>query len=503
MRDRVEVSGELFGRVRELETIRAALCEVFDGRGQALVIRGPVGIGKTALLRYTAREAVRLGAQVLTSSGDILEHDFPWEGVRRLFEQGAGEPARPVIPIRPDGPSLVARLHALYWLTVDLAGSRPLVLLVDDAHWLDDFSLRWLAYMVGRVDGERILLMAASRREGPDDEMGAWAAFLSQAKLVDLEPLDDGSSRLLLADELGELDESLSAGIWRETGGNPFLLTQMARALQDGTIPRDGDDTGVLARASRASAPQLSLRISRLGRDCARAASAIALLGPSASNSRLEVLCGFTPDRTSQAIQRLYDDGLVQVQPRLSLRHPLFETAAYEALSPQSRALLHRDAAHLAHAAGEPPGVWAPHLLRAQQSGDRWVIDRLREAAHEAWSRSSPAGAATYLRRAWQEPPEAELRVPVLLELAEAEAACDPSRASTYYRRALELSRDWRQRAHARVGFANCLSFGASSPRPRGFSRTHWQKFHRMRPSPAIRFSWRFLTRLVTTQRLA
>lgn len=461
MGDGSQMHGELFGRERERKTIETTLHQVFNGSGQAVVIRGPVGIGKTALLRYTAEEAVRRGAQVLTSAGDILEQDFPWEGVRRLFEQGIADSSRQIIPVHPnhDGPSLVARLHALYWLTIDIVRKAPLVLLIDDSHWLDELSLRWLAYMAGRIDGEPILLLTAARPGGREDEAGAWAALVSQGKSMDLEPLDEHSSRLLLAQASREVDESLWSAIWRETGGNPFLLTQVARALRERSVFPDVDDRSAIAVARRASAPQLALRISRLGRDCARVASAIALLGPSATHSRVEVLCGFTQDQTTQAVQRLYDDGLLQLRPRLAFRHPLFEAAAYEARSPQSRALLHRDAARLVHAAGEPPGVWAPHLLQARTSGDRWVVARLREAAREAWGRSSPGIAATYLRRAWREPPEPDQQVTVLLELAEAEAASDPSAAANDYRRALGLSPDWRQGTRARVGLANCLAF--------------------------------------------
>ena len=290
------------------------------------------------------------------------------------------------------------------------------------------------------------------------------------------------------------------------TGGNPFLLTQMARQpfktrQSHGMATIQECSRG---RAGAAPAPQLSLRISRLGRDCARAASAIALLGPSASNSRLEVLCGFTPDRTSQAIQRLYDDGLVQVQPRLSLRHPRLEKPP-----------------HTEHSDLSPvPSSTGTRLTSLTRRGNRLECGR-----HTCYARSNPAidGSSTASVRQPTRPGVDRLRpLPRRTSDAHGKSHPRPNFGCPYClswrrpkqhairpehrpddRRALELSRDWRQRAHARVGFANCLSFGASSLRPRGFSRTHWQKFHRMRPSPAIRFSWRFLTRLVTTQRLA
>ncbi len=130
-----------------------------------MLVSGPAGIGKSALLDEARRLAT---SPVLSARGSELEREYPFGAVQQLFahvtvpREGAAAHAAAAFSLggEPDH----AVLHGLYWLT---AGLGPLTLVVDDAHWLDRPSLRWLAYMVNRVADLPLTLVVAARDDEP------------------------------------------------------------------------------------------------------------------------------------------------------------------------------------------------------------------------------------------------------------------------------------------------------------------------------------------------
>jgi predicted ATPase len=162
---------DLLEREAELAVIDAVIAAPPGGR--LLAIEGPPGIGKTALLAETRRRARDAGLQVLSARGSELERAFSYGIVRQLFEPllagmsgeeraelltGAAtlatplfEPAQLVAESPPD--ASLALLHGLYWLTANAAARRPLVLTIDDLQCCDLPSLRWLAYLLPRMEG--------------------------------------------------------------------------------------------------------------------------------------------------------------------------------------------------------------------------------------------------------------------------------------------------------------------------------------------------------------
>jgi len=147
-------------RDAELAALAAAVAAVEAGHGSLVLVEGPAGIGKTTLLRAACRGP---GARVLTARGLALEQGFGYGIVRQLLDpvrgedglmDGAAALAARVFDWAEAGPVeddvAYATMHGLYWMVANLGG--PLVLAVDDAHWADAPSLRWLAHLAARVE---------------------------------------------------------------------------------------------------------------------------------------------------------------------------------------------------------------------------------------------------------------------------------------------------------------------------------------------------------------
>jgi AAA ATPase domain len=185
-RELMAVQAELLERDAELVALDALLSGAF-GWGRLLAIEGPPGIGKTSLILETRLRALDAGTQVLSARGSELETAFSFGVVRQLFEpllaqlaereraellDGAAELATPIfepahLAADPARDVSLAMLHGLYWLTANVAAQKPLLLAIDDLHWCDPPSLRWLAYVLPRMDGLDLSIVAGLRPAEP------------------------------------------------------------------------------------------------------------------------------------------------------------------------------------------------------------------------------------------------------------------------------------------------------------------------------------------------
>src|SRR4051812_16812809 len=160
-------------RESELEAIEELVTGAADGRGALLLVEGAAGIGKSTLLAHAEETARAHGLTVLRARGHELERAFGWGVARSLLEGSLTDdllagPARPAAVVfdaqaEPASADAFAVLHALYWLTARLAERTPLLLAVDDAHWADEPSLRYLIYLAGRLADQPIAALVATR----------------------------------------------------------------------------------------------------------------------------------------------------------------------------------------------------------------------------------------------------------------------------------------------------------------------------------------------------
>src|SRR3954470_1459990 len=250
----------LLEREDEVARLAAALDQARDGRGGLALVEGPAGIGKTRVVEAAREHAASRGTAVLAARASELDHDFPFGVVRQLLEpllatgaararllRGAAAGATAVLgpgagaDVAPGTDPSWAHFHALYWLVATLAEQGPAALFVDDIHWADASSLRFLQFLLPRLADLPVVVVAAARppeggaRPHPIDALAADPLTV----VVRPAPLSDRAVAALVAGRLGDGGDARFCAACREaTGGNPFLLQELLRELAvEGTAP--------------------------------------------------------------------------------------------------------------------------------------------------------------------------------------------------------------------------------------------------------------------------
>jgi DNA-binding CsgD family transcriptional regulator len=455
----------LLEREADLAALRALVDAARDGNGRVAAIEGSAGIGKTRLLAEARALGAGLGMQVLSARGGELEREFAFGLVRQLFEPliatasaeeraelfaGAAGLAAPLF-VEPGhagpvgGDVSFSILHGLYWLAANAAVRRPTLLLVDDAHWGDAPSLRWLVFIVRRLEGLPLMLITGTRPPEQSEHPALVTELLTDPAAVTLRPYSLGldSVAVLARDVFAvEPDPQFCEACRTATGGNPLYL----RALLD-TLAGEGLEPSKEACARiREVGPEpvaraVSLRLSRLPQEATALAQAAAVLGERGELELAGALAGLERRTAAEASTALARAELLRPGQELEFAHPVVRASIYEAIPPLERAEAHGRAARLLAEAGAEPQQIAAHLLLLPAAGDRFVTPVLRDAARQALARGASAAAVTYLRRALDEPPAAEELVDVLHELGLAELNVDAPASIEHLRETAELAR--------------------------------------------------------------
>ncbi len=465
----------LLERSDELARIESALADARTGRGRFVVVEGPAGIGKTALLAAARTAAAEGGMRVLRSRATKMETNFAFGVVRQLFEPplveaseleradllqaaagvAAGLLGLPGAPPADGQPSpgvdpTFAILHGLYWLCANLAAAGPLFLVVDDAHWADAASVRYLAFLLTRLEELDIALVVATRPHEAGTEAGLLTTLTtdSSADVIHLAPLTKASVVRLLEAGLGRApNQDVVDTCLRVTQGRPFLVRELVSALTEGGIGSDVEGVGRSVR----------LRLGRLPEHAGRLARALAVLEQSdllqaARLANLEELVA------ADAADLLATAGILESGRPLTFVHPLVRDGTYSELSSSERAQGHRRAAELlAEQAGADARV-AEHLLVSEPAGDHWVVERLIAAARAARKQGAPDSEAVFLRRALAEPPPPGDRSALLLGLGMAEASAGLAGWPEHLQQAVDTAPDAEAAAEAAMVLAHALS---------------------------------------------
>jgi DNA-binding CsgD family transcriptional regulator len=465
-------SDRLLERDAELAVIEHALAGAAQGAGELIVVDGPAGVGKTSLLAATRTAAAAAGLLTLRARGAELERAFAFGIVRQLFDEvlrdepadlftGAARFAAPVLglelpgggPVASDDP--YAARHALYWLTANLSADRPLALLVDDGHWADSASLDVLVHVAHRLEGIPVALVVASRTEETHETLEALRRHAAaHGTLLNLQPLSEDGAATVIRRFAPGADDSQCRACHAATGGNPFLLRELALAAAGGEGSLDS--SRISEQSPERVTQEIAARLARLPEAAVRLARAVAVLGGGVPLRPAAGLAEVDQDAAAEAVDVLVAAGILRPpQPhellhQLEFVHPLVRAAVYAGLGPAGRSRDHARAARLLDLEAGSPELVAAQLLRCQPAGDPWAYERLVAAARLASARGAADAATLYLRRAVDEPPPPRSRPGVLLDLAAAEFRnSEPGVAIDHLREAMagELVSDQRFRA--------------------------------------------------------
>ncbi|MFE5811939.1 ATP-binding protein [Streptomyces sp. NPDC056479] len=464
----------LWERDDELAAVEGALdtlCAATSSSGGLLVVRGEAGLGKTALLAEIRRIAEARGCTVWSARGSETLSSVPFNVVRQLLQpallslmpQEAREYlgdwydiAGPALGITDPGErqadpqgvcdglvAAVRRLARREW---------PLVLLVDDAHWADQETLRWLAAFAERLDEQSVLLVVA-RRPGEAGGDGARhldaiaAAGSSVATLSALTP--DAAAGLTRATLGGHADAPFCREVWAVTGGNPYETVELLAKVRDREFEPTESSAGELRALNRAArGGGLVARLETLGVEATRFAWAAAILGTGISVDLVAELATMRLDEAVRCAALLRSARILTepdpagAQPddgELQFVHPLIATAVYDSIPDALRTAMHGIAARVVTDNGHGAAVAARHLLEVHPDNDKELVEQLREAAREHLAVGAPDAARRCLERALLEPPLPAVHARVLHELGCATLLTAPATTVDHLQTALAM----------------------------------------------------------------
>ena len=476
----------LLEREAQLAALEALADAARRGGGRFAVIEGSAGIGKTRLLAEARVIAGSAGMRVLAARGSEFEGEFAHGIVRQLFEpllasatpdlraELLSGPAALVEPLI--GPSQAALsqeapaegsfaiLHGLYWLAANVAFQQPTVLAIDDLHWADALSLRWLLYLTRRLEGVPLLVAAGTRPpegESRDPTLVAELIAAPEAATIRPEPLGRASIAELARELHGlEPDDAFCAALETATGGNPLFIGAVLDAVaQEGISPTDEHVPRLLEIGAQGVSRAVALRLARLEPEALALLRAASILGDGTELRHAAALAGVKASELGPAASALVRLDLLRREDPLEFFHPVVRRAVYETLNVVERDSGHRSAAELLLQAGAPPENAAGHLLRVAPQADPFVVSTLRQAAERSLAQGAAEAGVDYLSRALDEQMDPAARAEVLVELGLAERRTNGPAAVDHLRAGLELLTDRKRRCTVALELGRALWF--------------------------------------------
>ncbi|MEH0972444.1 AAA family ATPase [Micromonospora sp. CPCC 205546] len=497
----------LVGRADLVTTVRSVLLDdVRQGHTAAVFLTGESGVGKTRLLREVGARLRDAGALVLTGScldiGDASPLHPLLQALRRLDAEPTGAHARTSSAVRgllrmfaeetagPDGAgALLERVSQGLHL---IAEGRPLVLVLDDLQWVDRSTRQLLLYLLAGLGDLQLSVLAAVRAESlqgahPLRRVLTELRRLRTVRVLDLAPLDRSGTDQLAAVVVGRpLAGEAAELVWRRSGGNPFVVEELARDLRDG---RDG--------LSDTLREIFLARVDALPQHAHAVVHAVAAGVEPVEHWLLARVVRLPEDELIEAARAAVAHRLlVSADDGYRLRHRLVAEVLEHELLPAERAALHRryaealtaapaelHQARLAHhwrLAGEPARA-LPAAMAAAREAERlhgWA------EAHRHWSAALQLAAApgvtapdvdrvTLLRHAAEAAHHCGEHARALALLEElAAAAADPSACALHIRRARYLAAAGRS-APAEAEYQRALEAADCTPRERATAAAH------------------------------
>jgi DNA-binding CsgD family transcriptional regulator/tetratricopeptide (TPR) repeat protein len=396
----------IIGRDAGLARLRG-LVDPVPQASQVLLVTGEAGMGKTVLLDDAAGRARLAGMRVLSVTGRESESRLAFAGLHQLLRpvlsSAAGLPGRQAqalmgalgLSADPGAPDPLLTGVAVLTLLSDLSERSPVLVVADDAHWLDRSSLDALAFAGSRLDAEPVVLLVGVRGQAPPP------GFDRGFPELHLEPLSADDAGLLLDGQPRPPRGRARAQVLAQAAGNPMALTELAKVIADDPAASRRWAAEPLPPGDRLTAV-INSRFAALP-EPARAALLLAAVadGPDLSAATMAV-----SGPGAQTLMPAEQLGLVKVdRTGLQFSHPLVRSAIYHSAPFAQRAAAHRELASALH---DQPDRRAWHLAAAALNPDEHVASLLEATATQAQRRGGATAAALAMERAAELSPDPE-----------------------------------------------------------------------------------------------
>jgi DNA-binding CsgD family transcriptional regulator len=394
----VQQYAPIIGRDAGLARLRGLVDQV-PPASQVLAVTGQAGMGKTLLLADAAGRARSAGWRVLSVTGRESESRLAFAGLHQLLRPvlsgAAGLPGRQAqallgalgLAADPGAADPLLTGVAVLTLLSDLSEHSPVLVVADDAHWLDRSSLEALAFAGSRLDAERVVLLVGARGQAPPP------GFDRGFPELHLEPLSAADAGLLLDGQPRPPRGRARAQVLAQAAGSPMALIELAKAIADDPAASRRWAAEPLPLTDRLTAVLIS-RFAALPEQ----AQAALLLAAVADGPDLRAAASRSSGPDARALAPAEELGLVKID-RTGLRfsHPLVRSAIYHSAPFAQRAAAHRQLAEALH---DQPDRRAWHLAAAALHPDEQVASLLEATADQAQRRGGAAAAALALERA-------------------------------------------------------------------------------------------------------
>ena len=410
-------SSRFVSRIRERQLLSGWLDEVAAGEARIVLMTGPLGVGKSALVRWTVGRARQLGFATLVGSGQE-DLDVPYLAVASVLSPPPAVSLDDDAPVVGWGPEADPQARSRLQLFLEasdrltaLARQRPTLVVLDDLHWADPSSLDFVAHLTGLAGAGHVLpvgFVLATRTDVGGERVRRLLARLEREPCVRrmaVAAMNEAELNELLASVAGARpDASVSRAVMESSRGIPFAALEVLRSMMDhaDVVVIDGHlvaraDMPVLATDAGVD-DLLRLRLEKIGDDCRRLLVTAAVIGDDRSMHELARLAREDLSDVLELMEEAEEAGLVEIADDLyRFAHPYLRTRVQASVGTLRLQAIHLSVADALEGDPPPPELALRIAAHLERAAARCPADRLEKAARAALVAASAIGGWSHV----------------------------------------------------------------------------------------------------------